>query len=290
LGNNSLILLALLALIICVLLQPITLSRPAYRFQVTFDISQSMNVEDLVIDGAVASRLTLAKRAARDLIQSLPCGSFIGWSIFTERRVATLTLPLEVCQHYAGLLTALEFIDGTMRWAEASGIGKGLHQSIRAADEIGDSTRLLFMTDGHEAPPLRSGDRGMPRTDKYAVSGLIIGLGDTVPVRIPKTDSDGQFIGYWQANEVVQRSSDTLGPSHEELSRRQDEHLRTLGRLSELNYLALESPEQLLDAALNKTFSHERVMPIDLRWIPASIALLLLLWRFVPTRVTRIKV
>ena len=169
-----------------------------------------------------------------------------------------------------------------MRWAEASGIGKGLHQSIRAAHSIGNSTRIIFMTDGHEAPPLRSGSRGMPNTDKYDVSGLIVGVGGTVPVRIPKVDSNGLVTGYWQSDEVVQRSDDTPGPSHEELSSRQDHHLSNLGRLARLTYLPLESPEQLTNAALKTSLSIEKKVPVDLRWIPALLALLLLCWRFLP--------
>lgn len=285
LTKNILILLSLVALLVCVLLQPKILPRPAYNFQVTFDISQSMNVQDLVVDETKVSRLFAAKQAARDLLQNLPCGSQIGWSVFTERRVAALITPVEVCEHYAGLLSALNFIDSNMRWAEASGIGKGLHQSIRAAHEIGNSARVIFMTDGHEAPPLRSGSRGMPNTDKYNVGGLIVGVGGSVPVRIPKVNRDGHVTGYWQADEVVQKSDDTPGPSHEELSSRQDQHLRNLGRLSKLTYLPLDEPEQLINAALDQSFSHEEMIPIDLRWIPALIALLLLCWRFLPDKI-----
>ena len=286
LHKNSPILLALVALLICIWLQPQALSRSTYNLQVTFDISQSMNVEDMVVGDKIVSRLTAAKLAARNLLQQLPCGSQIGWSIFTHRRVLSLTTPIEVCQHYAGLLSSLELINGRMRWAEASGIGKGLYQSIRASHDIGDSTRIIFITDGHEAPPLRSGSRGMPKTDKFDVAGLIVGVGDKVPVRIPKLDNDGHVIGYWQADEVVQRRDDTSAPSHEELSNRQDAHLSKLARLAKLTYLPLESVEQLAENVLLKSTSHEmshkKIIPTDLRWIPALLALLLLCWRFFP--------
>jgi len=121
--------------------------------------------------------------------------------------VLSLIRPVEVCQHYAGLLTSLDYVDGNMRWANASGIGKGLHQSIRAADDIGQSTgqstAVIFMTDGQEAPPLRAGSRGMPKSDQYDVDGIIVGVGGTVAVRIPKVDDDGQVTGYWQAARIV---------------------------------------------------------------------------------------
>ncbi len=283
LNKNILILLALVALLVCVFMKPIVMTRPAYNFQITFDISQSMRVRDHLIDGQSVSRLVAAKKAAFDLLQSLPCGSRIGWGVFTERRVVSLTTPVEVCDHYAGLLSSLNYIDDGMRWANASGVGKGLHQSIRGADGLGESTRIIFFTDGQEAPPLRAGSRGMPKTDKYPVGGLIVGVGGVSPVRIPKAiDENGLVTAYWQPNEVVQRKDASFGQSHEELSKRQDGHLSKLGRLADLIYLPLESTDQLVDAALVKSLSHENKIPVDLRWIPASLALLFLCFRFLP--------
>lgn len=288
LDRNILIPLALVLLLVAVFLPPQVMSRPAYSFQVTFDISQSMGVEDVLQNGASVSRLTAAKNAARQLVGILPCGSSIGWSIFTGRRVLSLITPVEVCQHYAGLLTSLDYVDGRMRWANASGIGKGLHQSIRAADEIhqssGQNTAIVFFTDGQEAPPLRMGSRGMPRSDKYKVEGLIIGVGGAVPVRIPKVDEHGQVTGYWQFDEVVQRTDDSAVQSHEELSSRRDKHLANLGRLSGLVYLPLQSSDALAKSVSQSRFADAQLVSVDLRWLPASIALLLLCFRFWPFR------
>lgn len=276
--------LALVALIVCVFLPPRVMPKPTYSFLMTFDISQSMNVRDVVIDDVVSSRREMSKQAARDLLKELSCGSQIGLSIFTGRRVVLLIKPVEVCEHYASLLASLDLIDGRMRWANASGVGKGLHQSIRAADEIDSSTTVVFMTDGHEAPPLGQGSRGMPTSAQYEVDGLIVGVGGESPARIPKLDTDGNVTGYWGADEVVQRMDDPSDQSQEELSRRQDDHLRKLSRLSGLGYLPLVSPGQLAQEALAPRFASDRSIPVDMRWIPASIALLLLCWRFVPLR------
>lgn len=281
-GGNPLVLLALLMLLVAVLMQPVLMKGAAYNVQITFDISQSMGVEDQLDNGSPAGRLTASKKAARHLLEELPCGSTIGWSIFTGRRVLSLIKPVEVCQHYAGLLTSLEYVDGQMRWANASGVGKGLHQSIRAADEIGRHTTLVFMTDGQEAPPLRAGSRGMPKTDKYDVDGVIVGVGGEVAVRIPKVDGDGKITGYWQADEVVQRLDETALQSHEELSRRQDKHLGNLSRLSGLVYTPLGSTETLAYSVLQSRFATDQLVSVELRWVPASIALLLLCFRFLP--------
>lgn len=284
-NKNLLILFALLALFVCVLLKPVVMSRPAYNFQVTIDISQSMNVRDHIDEGVAISRLDAAKKAALGLLQALPCGSSLGWSIFTERRVVSLITPVEVCQHYAGLLTSLNFIDGGMRWANASGVGKGLHQSIRTAHGLDEATKVIFLSDGQEAPPLRANSRGMPKTDRYPVDGVIVGVGGRDLVRIPKSiDGEGRVLSYWQADEVVQRSDATVGQSQEELSRRQDQHLGKLGRLADLEYLPMETTDELAKVALVKSLAHEKEVPVDLRWIPASFALLFLCFRFFPRR------
>jgi len=279
--HNAVIVAALLLLLVCVWLRPYARQAPAYSFLVTFDISQSMNVTDRFIGDEAVSRLVFSKAAAANLLTRLPCGSRIGWSIFTGRRVLTLLVPVEVCEHYEGLLAALEMIGGTMRWSDASGIGKGLHQSMRAVDELADGSHVVFMTDGHEAPPLRAGSRGMPNASEYQVNGIIAGIGGTVPVRIPKLDENGAVSGYWSAEEVIQRQDGS--PSNEELSRRRDTHLATLGRLSQLHYLAPDAPEQLADLALTNTYSTPQTVLVDFRWIPATLALLLLLWRFRPS-------
>jgi len=56
-GRNSLIFLAFASLLVCVFLKPKVLSQPAYNFQLTYDISQSMNVQDYIVDEKNISRL-----------------------------------------------------------------------------------------------------------------------------------------------------------------------------------------------------------------------------------------
>ena len=268
-------------LLASVLMPPINLDQPVHDIQVTFDITQSMNVEDVKLDRIGVSRLTLSKAAAHSLLLSLPCGSRIGWSIFSGQRSITLITPLDVCLHYAGLLSSLDKIDGGMRWVEASSIGRGLHQGIRAAQTIGDNTAVVFISDGHEAPPLRQGQRAMPDTGRLDVDGLVVGVGGDTPVRIPKSDVEGRLIGFWQADDVVQQSN-IATVSREELSRLHDEHLIRLAQLANLTYVELDSVHAIADAVHNARFSQIKSVPLDLGWIPASLALLALGWRFMP--------
>lgn len=280
--QNLPILVALSMLLASVLMPPINLDQPVQDIQVTFDITQSMNVEDADIDRVGVSRLGMAKTAAQSLLSNLPCGSRIGWSVFTGQRSITLVTPLDVCQHYAGLLASLDKIDGRMRWVQASSIGRGLHQSMRAAQSIGDGIAVVFISDGHEAPPLRQGQRAMPDTTKLAVDGLIVGVGGDTPTRIPKSDTEGRIIGFWQAEDVVQQSNLSTRQSREELSRLHEDHLIRLGQLADLTYVQLDTVDALADTLRNARFSQAKSVPTDLGWIFALLALLALGWRFLP--------
>ena len=277
--------LVVLILVVCTsVLKPVNLERDVYTFQIGFDISQSMNVADVMLENRSLTRLDYAKAMAASLVQQLPCGSSVGWSVFTGRRTLTLITPLGVCEHYSGLMASLAEIDGSMRWSNGSSIGKGIHQIMRAASEFEAPTDVIFMTDGQEAPPLEPGQRGVPATDKFEINGLLVGVGGDMPVPIPKSGPDGIQTGFWSAEDVVQRLPSSLSTVGEELSRRDDERLLSLSRLTQLDYLILDSGQALLNQVKLSELGQQRSTLTDIRWIPASIALLVLLWSFWPWR------
>lgn len=278
--------LALLLLVAAVALPPVMLQRATFHYLVAFDITQSMNVEDVERDGASLSRLAYARSAMRDALRQMPCGSKIGWAVFADYRVMPLLLPVEVCSHYEELLASLDRIDGRMRWANASNIGKGMSWTIRTARAIDPNTRVVFLTDGQESPPLRDGAELPPIQDitPGEVGGWLIGVGGDLPARIPRTDRDGNPAGYWAATDVVQRSGALAAQSHEHLSELREPHLQSLAKLMGFGYRRLAAPEVLGQAMRDPAFAQPEPVPTDLRWLPAALALALLAWRFLPDR------
>jgi len=277
------LLLVLALLVIALLLRPIALPGSVHTWQVTFDVSQSMDVEDVDLDGRTVSRLTLARAAAAELVRALPCGSRVGWSATVAQRTLMLTTPIETCRHYDALLSTLAGVDGSLRWAQGSSVGKGLHQSLRAAQALGDEVALLLLSDGQEAPPLRGDATGLPKQDPdVRVRGLLGGLGGEVPMRIPKSDERGEPTGtWWSAEEVVQRTDAPTG-SREHLSRLDEAHLRRLSTLAALGYARIDAPQDLVEAALRSRYAAMGSQRRDLRWVPVALALLVLAWRFAP--------
>ncbi len=278
-------LLASVLLLAALLLPPIDRAIPVTRYLLVFDISQSMNVEDVPRNLQTSSRLEYSKNTARQLIHTLPCGSEVGFAIFAATKTITLLSPLDICDHYNGLLISLDAIDGRMRFRNASSVGKGVHQSLRAASALGDDVAIVMFTDGQEAPPLRHGQTGMPKSEGHDVDGFIIGVGGDQAVRIPKVDNNGQPLGYWQAEEVTQLPPDeSAGLPGEELSALRESHLEQLSQLSGLQYLRLDSTDDVVHALTHTSFAIRQPTPTSVAWIPAAIALLLLCLRFAPIR------
>lgn len=286
------VLLALIFLVVAAVLPRFSVDRPVYDYLVALDITQSMDVEDMRIDGAPASRLAAARAAARELLKRLPCGSRIGWAAFTDYRTIPLLLPVEVCSHYEELLASLERIDGRMRWANASNVGKGLTWAIRTTRELGPRTRTVFFTDGQESPPLREqGDLPpMPDITPGDVRGWIVGVGGDLPARIPRTDGEGNAAGYWAAADVVQRfRADTPGTPHEHLSELRQPYLEALAKLTGLGYRRLDTPAALAEALLDPQLGRLAPVAVDMRWVPALLGLLALALHFMPGLMRRMR-
>jgi mxaL protein len=281
---------AFVLLLAAIFMPPFDAQRSTYNYLVVFDITQSMNVEDYEIGGLPASRLTFAREAVRRALRELPCGSRIGWGAFAEYRTLLLLAPIEVCDNYNDLLASLDRIDGRMRWGNASEIGKGLFWAMRGARDVGGQPKVVFLTDGQEAPPLDG--EGVPMFDdlrRGAIGGWLVGVGGYTPQPIPRTDADGRPMGYWHSDEVVQReapsSKSAASTSHEHLSEVREPYLRKLAREVGFEYLHLQSFDSIRDAMLNPRFALRRPAPTDFTWVAAAAALLVLiapLWSRLP--------
>jgi quinoprotein relay system zinc metallohydrolase 2 len=273
----------------------VTLPRATCDYVVVFDITQSMNVQDMVVGGRSVSRLDFAREAMRRALRTLPCGSRIGWGVFTEYRTLLTLAPIEVCANYGDLLATLNRIDGRIRWADSSEISKGVFWALRALKELGGDDGLVFITDGQEAPPLRQDQMALfDDIRRGQAHGFLAGVGGAVPMPIPRTDVNGRPIGFWHADDVVQRVGISAAGVllHEHLSELREPHLQDLSRQVGLDYLPLHpvpdagssvAPVDALALALQDArFTRRLPVPTDLSWLPLGLAFGLLLWHFRP--------
>jgi mxaL protein len=274
-------------LLAAVFMPSIETARPTYDYLVVFDITQSMNVEDYDLDGLPVSRLTFAREAVRRTLRQLPCGSRVGWGVFDEYRTLVLLAPIEVCDNYNDLLASLDRIDGRMRWGNASEISKGVFWAMRGARDVGGHPKLLFLTDGQEAPPVEGEGLGMFDDLKRGdIRGWLMGVGGYTPRPIPRTDADGRPMGYWHADEVVQRDPNASGhptvASHEELSEVREPYLRKLARQIGFDYMHLDTVDSVRAAMLTPRFAERHRAPTDFAWVAALVGLMALITGLAP--------
>ena len=211
-GARLAMLVAALALAAAALGRPmLPLPSDVFRHLVVFDITQSMNVGDAVPGDDTLTRLEHAKAVVLEAATALPCGSELGLGLFTGHRTFLLVAPVEICTSYPDLAATVRAVDWRMAWTARSEIAKGVHSALGIAEALGPQTVLVFLTDGHEAPPLHPELRPDFGREPGAVRGLLAGVGGPAPLPIPKLDPQGKNLGFWGADDVMQVDELSLG-------------------------------------------------------------------------------
>lgn len=281
-------------------LQPeIRAERATYDVVGFVDITGSMNARDYGGQGAPQSRLDTVKQRLPAALGQLPCGSRFGLGVFSERRVFLLFEPMDICRDFAAIEGAIRGLDWRMAWEGDSRIADGLQRAIDMTTPIGAD--LVFLTDGHEAPPPRTDMEQRFEIDRDKLKGLLVGVGGTQPVPIPKYDDFGRESGFFSMSDVPQASR--LGPppeykageelppgynarnapfgempeGEEHLTSVKEDHLRRLASETGLGYARLQEPAALARAIAANAKPRPIEVPVDLSAIPAAGALLALL-------------
>ena len=278
-----------------------------FRHLVVFDITQSMNVGDAMPGDDTLTRLEHAKAAVLEAATALPCGSELGLGLFTGHRTFLVLAPVEICASYPDLAATVRAVDWRMAWTARSEIAKGVHSGLGIAEALGPQTVLVFLTDGHEAPPLHPELRPSYRGEPGSVRGLLAGVGGPVPLPIPKLDPQGKNLGYWGAEDVMQVDELSLGrgtsvtegyagtdtgavqtrieSGTEHLSALREPYLRSIADGLRLHYQRVGSAGDLRSALRHPDFANELASMTDLRpWLAGVAALLVAGSYFVPAR------
>jgi mxaL protein len=284
------------------------MQRSLYDHVVVLDVTQSMNVQDQVWQGEPISRLRYAKQLLRAALLDLPCGSKLGWGLFTEYRSFLLFAPVEVCANLDELRATLQHIDGRMAWTGNSEVAKGVYSGMAIAKALPEAPALVFITDGQEAPPVNPRHRPAFGGKPGEVGGLLVGVGELTPSPIPKVDPSGRPLGYWKADEVMQTDPRSQGRGgsvageqmaddpatagaqalpgavvgSEHLSGLREAYLRMLAGETGLGFHRLHDRQAFSEALMAPAMARPLDAWLDLR--PALLALALLLLLIDPLR------
>jgi mxaL protein len=274
------------------------LERPVHRYLFVVDVTESMNVPDAGPPDAPSTRIAFAKRALTRVVSEMRCGSEVGLALFAEHRALTLWAPVEVCANFDEITSMLATIDWRLAWRGGSQIARGLDSALSAARALGPDTRLVFVSDGHEAPPVDAKLR--LHLERSSVTGVIVGVGGDDLSPIPVLDDEGKLTGYWAADQVPQVDGHSLGRpgsessetmvgvdrgdvaariagGTEHLSSLREEYLRELAREAGLDYRRAVNVEDIRDALSAPKLAHEQRVTTDWRWMLALASLACLL-------------
>ncbi len=250
------------------------LERPTYRYVFVFDITQSMSVMDIPETDTPISRLDYAKQTTAETLSKLPCGTEAGLALFTGHRAFLLITPIEICANHSELLSMLNNIDWRMTWEARSEVAKGIYKSIHLLKEFEQETRLIFLTDGHEAPSINPDLPPRYPDLKGDVSGLIVGVGGEKLVPIPKFDQTGRQQAYWTMDEILRVDVHHKDKNTVHLSSLRETYLERLADKTGLTYYRLDNAENLAEQMKNKILSIPKIITTDMRWLLALGSLL----------------
>jgi mxaL protein len=289
-----LLLAAFIAACLALTLPDVTQRQDTYDIIAVLDITGSMNTRDMEgPDGSAQSRLAAARSALEQLASRLPCQSRFGLGLFTERRSFLLFESVPVCENYDAIVGALSAVDSRMAWEGDSYIAKGLYSAIELAASL--KSDVIFITDGHEAPPLPAS--GLPPFEgkRGEVKGLIAGVGSDVKSPIPKFDDEGREVGVYGPQDVPQVNHFGLPPAgaemlpgwhprnapfggqtavgDEHLSSLREEHLQKLADATGLSYVRLAGSAGLFAFVREAMSKRSVAAATDIGVYPAIVAL-----------------
>lgn len=306
-GNG--LLAALLLLSVCLLRPAATVPGRVADWFVVVDITQSMNVRDYTLNGKNVSRLEYAKASIREGLRGLPCGSRVALGLFTERDTLSVTRPLEICRHYSALEQIVSRMDWRMAWAADSFISHGLYSAIEQTAKLGSDVRLLFITDGNQAPPANPKYMPMFTGKPGQVQGIILGSGKTTLSPIPKLDDRNEIGGYWTQEEALRFGNFGMAETLSVLAMEQGQHdrnaghgpgnallstahlsgldeanLRRLSGITGLDYTRLHAVDAMTPLLLGRGMGRWRLAHTDLRpWLAVPVMIFLLVFFLPPT-------
>jgi len=252
-----------LALLVAALFKPaIPMKREVRNYLFVVDVTQSMNTVDMPLGGKRVSRIAFARDLLRKTLSDIPCGAMVSLGVFSAESVALLFTPIEVCANYAVVQDSIANLEWRMAWRGNSRLRFGLPSAAAIVSSYQTPARVIFMTDGDEAPKLNA----VNKTDLSGWQGgrgwLLVGIGGNEPSPIPKFDSDDKILGYWaysnsimapsqvQSEESVGTRDNTIASDVYDryLSQLDEAYLQELADEIGAKYLRGNEPDGLADA------------------------------------------
>ena len=189
-----------LALLLCLLAMynpTLQFKKSITSYMLLVDVSQSMNAEDLVVEESPITRINYTKILLKKIIDKSDCGSFFSINIFVADNVANIIEPVEKCNNYDELMDTINKLEWRMAWKGNSRITFGIKSAAKMQDSLNFPSKILFFTDGDEAPKVNAINRVNLDDFNLGEELIFVGVGGNTPVPVKRYNSRNMYVGYW---------------------------------------------------------------------------------------------
>ena len=293
--NVSFLFLSIIFLFLALINPKLNIKRDIHNFIFVVDISQSMLTKDMVIDGESVSRLDYSKQLLQGIMDQLPCKTNVSVAMFAGVSVAATYTPINICNNFSAISSTIQHLDWRSVWSGNSRIREGFTSLARLIRSFPQSARVVFLTDGEEAPKLHAFNTRDLSQFQGETDWLIVGIGSEEGAAIPKYDSENQLIGFW-SNEsfalqpgIAQISESNIGSRSDIIAfNESDRYISKLNEKYLIEVTSMIKGQYVRGESVNSVVSQMNKIPaswrddseLPLRNLFVSLSLIFFLLRF----------
>jgi mxaL protein len=293
--NISFLCLSIVFLILGLINPKVNIERDIHNYIFVVDISQSMLTKDMSIDGQKVSRLDYSKKLLQGIMDQLPCKTNVSIGMFAGVSVAATYTPINICDNYSAINSTIQHLDWRSVWSGNSRIREGLSNLARLIRSFPQSARVVFLTDGEEAPRLHTFNTRDLSQFQGETDWLMVGIGSEEGSAIPKYDSENQLIGFWSIDSfalqpgIAQISESNIGTRNDSIAfSESDRYISKLNEKYLIEITSMIKGQYVKGDSVNSVVSKMNMIPpswrdkseLPLRNLFVALSLIFFLLRF----------
>ena len=293
--NISFLCLSIVFLILGLINPKVNIERDIHNYIFVVDISQSMLTKDMSIEGQKVSRLDYSKKLLQGIMDQLPCKTNVSVGMFAGVSVAATYTPINICDNYSAINSTIQHLDWRSVWSGNSRIREGLSNLARLIRSFPQSARVVFLTDGEEAPRLHTFNTRDLSQFQGETDWLMVGIGSEEGSAIPKYDSENQLIGFWSIDSfalqpgIAQISESNIGARNDSIAfSESDRYISKLNEKYLIEITSMIKGQYVKGDSVNSVVSKMNMIPpswrdnseLPLRNLFVTLSLIFFLLRF----------
>ena len=191
--------------------------------------------------------------------------------------------------------STIQHLDWRSVWSGNSRIREGLSNLARLIRSFPQSARVVFLTDGEEAPRLHTFNTRDLSQFQGETDWLMVGIGSEEGSAIPKYDSENQLIGFWSVDSfalqpgIAQISESNIGARNDSIAfSESDRYISKLNEKYLIEITSMIKGQYVKGDSVNSVVSKMNMIPpswrdkseLPLRNLFVTLSLIFFLLRF----------